>query len=209
MSQNSKVCPTFHSWLWECKEGNVHEGALTMSVCFLNTQYSNGKKGDRRKPILRGDGHRKFLSGKLYCGQRKVKPRGCLAMLRTHSIANLKMCSLVPAALVLRSQQVVAKRNGTQLDSTAVAQADTSVSAMWTHTKTGSNCKGQIHKTHLCRPPIQPQTVCHNWLLVLWWEETGSCVLDASIKNETCSDNYLLDSKDFSVAHKELRTING
>lgn len=110
MSQNSKVCPIFHSWLWECKEGNVHESALTTSVCFPDTQYSSGKKGDRRKPILRGDGHRKFLSGELYCGQRKVKPRGCLAMLRTQSIAHLKMCSLVPAALVLRSRQVVAKR---------------------------------------------------------------------------------------------------
>lgn len=33
------------------KEGNTYEGALTMSVCFLNAaQSSNGKRGDRRSP---------------------------------------------------------------------------------------------------------------------------------------------------------------
>lgn len=46
---------------------------LTMSVCFLRAQYSNDKKGDTKPSIFRGEGHRKLLSGELYCGQMKAQ----------------------------------------------------------------------------------------------------------------------------------------
>lgn len=98
------------------------------------------------------------------------------------------MCSLVPTGLVLRSQQVVSKRSGTQLDFTAVAHS------------------GRTHLLQPCEPTPTLATIakttytslifagtqcshralCYSWLHDLWWEETGSWVSDASItKTET------------------------
>lgn len=85
---------------------------------------------------------------------------GCLAVLRTQSICRPE--DVFTSAYWFGTEEPTSRfqkeRNSSGLHCSCSLRPHTSASAMWTHTNAGNNCKDHIHKPHLCRHPMQPQS---------------------------------------------------